>query len=397
MIAYNREQLENLRIRKFAQSLKDKNVINKITLENIKDAYKVDFYMPDIFIRIALFIFTAIIIAAGLGLILLGSIIPSGEEVPAAVFCILYGLTINYVLERIYILAKKNYRSGIDDALTYAALGLIITGLWILLDKIFQISYENEELLIYTTALPFIIAAAIRYTDRLLTVLAFLFLGNIMFILLLKCGPVIRQLLPFIVMLLSTGSYLFIKKLLKKDQLTDWSEQFHLLEILSLLCIYFSVNYFVVRELSQELLGLRLEEGQDIPLAILFYFLTISIPLYYIIKGLKDKNRIMFRTGLLILVATVLTFKYYYSTGHHEITLTVSGLLMIALAWYFIRYLKTPKHGFTMDEDKGISSINTNLESVIITESLGSEPAAAQNGVKFGDGEFGGGGAGAGY
>jgi uncharacterized membrane protein YgcG len=168
------------------------------------------------------------------------------------------------------------------------------------------------------------------------------------------------------------------------------------IEILSLFTFYFSGNYLVVREMSGSLLGMNLPEGRDIPLAILFYLFTALIPFGYLYRAIQSRDRIMLRTGLIIFAIAVLTFKYYYSLGHHEISLTLAGILMIAFVWILLKYLSTPKYGLTAKEDAhGNALLNTYIETIVIAESF--KNPRQEKGLDFGGGKFGGGGAGSDY
>ena len=154
-------------------------------------------------------------------------------------------------------------------------------------------------------------------------------------------------------------------------------------------------NYFVVRTLSEVLFNLDLSEGGDIPFAFFFYAYTALIPLAYVYFGLKHKNKVLLQAGLILIVVSVVTFKYYYSLRHQEVTLTISGIIMIAVAWFSTRYLKAPKHGITYLEDKHKNTEGDfDAEALVIAQTFStpqSEPGVDTN--EFGGGKFGGGGA----
>ena len=92
-------------------------------------------------------------------------------------------------------------------------------------------------------------------------------------------------------------------------------------------------------------------------------------------------------------------FKYYFSLGHPEIALTISGIVLIGVAYFAINYFKTPKYGITyaeqIDED---SFLKSNAEALIILESLTQKSTQLpQDGVEFGGGQSGGAGSGGNY
>ena len=144
---------------------------------------------------------------------------------------------------------------------------------------------------------------------------------------------------------------------------------------------------------------MNLAEGEDIPLAFIFYALTALIPIGYIFMGLKNKDKVSLWIGLLLVAVAVLTFKYYFSLGHPEVTFTIAGTIMILIAYFSIRYLKTDKHGITFKEDVDEDNfLKTNAEALVIAQSFSQQvhsPQQANN--DLGGGDFGGGGSGGKY
>ncbi len=73
MIAYNRTSLDNLAIRGQAQEAFAAGCITREENTKIAAAYPVDFYTPNIFICVGLFLLTVLITACSLGLFMLVS------------------------------------------------------------------------------------------------------------------------------------------------------------------------------------------------------------------------------------------------------------------------------------------------------------------------------------
>jgi hypothetical protein len=80
-----------------------------------------------------------------------------------------------------------------------------------------------------------------------------------------------------------------------------------------------------------------------------------------------------------------------------QIALTLGGLILFGIAFFFIRKLKTKESGLTFKPDK-ISNSNTflNAEALIIASTFGMKPEvkAPDSPMEFGDGGFSGGGSG---
>jgi hypothetical protein len=404
MIAYSQVSLEKLRINKTTEMWSKKNLIHKDSLDKIKVNYKVDFYSPNLFIRIALFFFTIILASSALGLLTVISFLGSGsgEEYGIGIRLIIYGIVLLVILE-VLIKNKKIYKAGIDDALLYMTLSYIIGGICVIstLTTYDNNGYStwdpvNEILICLLWSFPILLAATIRYADMLIAALSYLCLFVIMCLLLYKAGPIAQALIPFAGILFSALAYFLIRKYIKMESFLVWENPMTLIELLSLFTFYISGNYLVVRELSELLFDKETPAGEDIPLAIIFYLFTALIPFAYIWKALQSKDRIMLRTGLIIFAMGILTFKYYYSLGHHEISLTLAGIVMVAFAALVMKYLKTPRHGLTTKEDIHENSLlNTDIETIIIAESF--KTTGPEKGFDFGGGKFGGGGAGSSF
>jgi hypothetical protein len=207
-----------------------------------------------------------------------------------------------------------------------------------------------------------------------------------------KSGPVFTNLLPFIVMFIFSGGYFLGSRLEKKNALQIWENQINTLQALCLALVYVGGNYFIVRELGQSLNGTYLEPGQDIPFAWLFYTLTAVVPLFYLYRGITTRNRIFIWVGLAAAGFSVFTFKFYFSLGHPEVTITFAGALLLGIAFYALNYLKSPKNGITRQRIAAANLDFLTSEAILISQTMASTTQPHQKDV-FGGGGFGGGGA----
>ncbi len=96
MIAYNQKSLDNLAVRDQVQDALDAGCISAEENTRIGTAYPVDFYTPNFFICIGLFILTTIIASCSMGFFIL---INSGNEHSLNVLIIFFGLICYGALE----------------------------------------------------------------------------------------------------------------------------------------------------------------------------------------------------------------------------------------------------------------------------------------------------------
>src|SRR6266700_7844588 len=104
MIAYNRTSLDNLYIRNQAQESYDAGCITAEENTKIRTAYPVNFYTPNIFICIGLFLLTVLIAACSLGLLMLMS---AGSNDSITFLLIFFGLVCYGALE--YVVRKRRH------------------------------------------------------------------------------------------------------------------------------------------------------------------------------------------------------------------------------------------------------------------------------------------------
>jgi hypothetical protein len=323
MIAYNTTWLFNLGINKEAKRWLKQDIISAPEYNAIREALPSSFYHPNVFIRILLFLATLVALGGVTGLLglLFADIIEDGIEIVS----MLYGLASWAFLEVVLVNKGRHYKSGVNEALLYHSIGWTIGGFTAL-------TGFNEHIVIITCVVVFSLAA-IRYGDLMCTALAFLSVAYLVFHEFYSAGGIFEQIIPIVFLLVFTPFYFLIRSFTRNTLFDAWADCLTVLETLALLTIYAAGNYFVVRELSEKLMNFYVEPGNDIPFAWLFYGLTVLIPVLYLYFGLKRKDVILLRVSLIVLAFSVFTFKYYFSLGHPEITLTLAGAVFGTLSF----------------------------------------------------------------
>jgi hypothetical protein len=303
-----------------------------------------------------------------------------------------------YALTEHFVRDKNHFRSGIVDAGLYLSLIGFCTALVIFINESKGDS-DIDPLVFFISALPFILICAIRFADAFLALIVYCLAITINALLVLKLGTFGKMILPFECMAFSVAAYYWVKKQQPKKQLRYWNNSLWILELASIISFYLAGNYMVVRKLSEALLGTEIGVGEDIHFAFLFYIYTIAVPLAYIWIGLKKKNRLFIRLGVLLVAAGILSIKYYHSLMPIETALILSGTLLVAVSWLSIRYLKIPRNGLTSladDETSKLDKISNIAFAELAVQNQQTQPTQNDD-VNFGGGQFGGGGAGADY
>jgi uncharacterized membrane protein YgcG len=383
MIAYNPSWVTNLSVIKEAKRWLKQNIILQDQFDVIAAAHLSEFYHPNVFIRILLFLATLVALGGVTGL--LGLMFADAFNNAIEVLCLFYGIASWIFLEIVFIKNGKHYKSGVTEAMLYHSIGWTAGG-------IMAFSDFNEKVVIITLLVVFSFAA-LRYADLICATFAFGTFAYMIFNEFYSAGGIFTQIIPIIFLIVFTPLYFFIRGMRKNLRFDLWEDCLILIESLTLITIYAAGNYFVVRELTEQMMNIYVEPGSDIPFAWIFYALTVIIPVLYLYFGLMRKDVILLRVSLLALAFSVFTFKYYFSLGHPEITLTLAGAILLAIALYLFRFLRTPRHGYTRENLLKEKWADANPEAILISQTMGGNQVAADTPADMGGGgRMGGGG-----
>lgn len=377
--AYGTTGLQNLGLVKECKGWRRDGWIDEAQFRTIATAYASPLYHPNMMIRLLLFVATLLALFGVTGILALffGNL----HEDFIFLGCVLYGAAGWAAAEKFFI-ARQHYKSGVTEALIYHGCGFSIGG-------VAGLSDGNPHLSLVAATVVFA-WAALRYLDVVCTVAATAAFGGFLFYELYNITA-LRVFIPLFFLVAFLPVYWVFHKAKRRETLVAWRLQFAVVESVSLLVIYAAGNYLVVRMLSESLLDMNLEVGEDIPLAPVFYFTTVAIPLLYLAVGIGKKDVVLLRVSLFAIAFSVFTFKYYFSLGHPEITLTAAGAVLLLMTLAVLRYLKTIRYGFTRE---GLSSSRwaaLQAEALVISQTLGG--AQQPQGKNFGGGTSGGAGA----
>lgn len=380
MIAYNKTLLENTFLVEEAIDLKKSGFIQDANLNAIKQQLTTLKTSRNIFVRAGSFLLGALLYLSIIGLLFL-IIFNLNSDFKMAGFIISFiGLGI------LELLCSQNFfRHGLDDAFIIGAQLSFYSA--IVTDSVSPISGFVSMIII---GLVF----AIRYVNTL----SFLvFLSGIVFLVsyILIEHTEISAILPFVLLAVAVGFYYTYQRFKGNLKLYFYSDVLEWFFIYTLFLGYISVNYFVVRTLSEELLSADYTQS-DVPFGWMFYLLMFAVPLVYIFYSLKTKNRAMLYIGGLTFVLSIATFRYYHSVLPAEWALIFSGLGIFAFVYFVIQKIKTNETGITFQHDRtNDTAMLNNIEALIVNaQDIKHAEEAQPSKMPFGGGDFSGGGAG---
>src|SRR5579872_3348707 len=373
MIAYNQTWLANVRLQEILKNDLSKGRISDIEFKTISGKYPVGFFTPGVFARVGLFIVTCIVVVFANGLMaLMGS-----SAIESAGFPIFLGLLTYGALE-LMVNVSKHYRSGVDDALLFICLCQFSAAFFMM----FSGFGGNPNYIAFTGVGFFLsLTLTVRFADMLTSAACCISFFAFVYFFWTMAIPSGMATVPFALMLASAGAYWFTYTY--RANFINYENCFAVGQIICLVALYVAGNYYIIQTLSDDLHG---QTNTAIPFGGFFWAWTILIPFVYVGFGIRKKDAILLRTGLLLIIAAALTFRYYYHVLPLDITLTIVGAILLGIAYSVMRYLKTPKHGFTYAEPEQENMMdNLKVESLLVAQSFSTPTSApTDSGTKFG-------------
>lgn len=387
MQAYKYSDLYNKLVNEQSSDAFHDKCIGAETYKRILESHPSNLYTPNYFIRIAigLLTFVAVLFSGGLFALVFST---SGSE-GAIGLCIFLAI-LTYAALELLVQRKYFYNAGVDNLLQWFTLIFIISA-------IIFIEPANMYLISSLLAMLVCLWLCVRFTDAFMAALSYFSFFLFVFLLYLKLGTVAKLTAPFVMMTFSAGIYVLMNKLVTREKLLLYQFCCKVVVVLTLLTFYGSANYFVVKELSNQMFDLHLALKDPIPYGWILWILTIAIPVSYVLFGMMKKNVLFIRTGLGLAAVSVFTYRYYYAILPVELAMLIAGLILTVVSYALIKYLNMPKYGFSFDKSTRPPKELLKLESVIIAQAFGKKTSTDAKTVEFGGGSFGGGGGGAEY
>jgi len=380
MQAYKYKDLYNKLVQQKTSEAFEAQYINADTFKKILEAHPSSLYTPNFFIRIALGLLTVV---AVLFFGLLVWLISGADHDYAFVALFFFLCIVCYIALELLIKQKQYYNAGVDNVLMCCSITFLIAAF-------LTEDFSNNDIITSGMIILFCLWLCIRFTDGFMAMLSFVSLYIFVLLLCAKAGIAGKVFAPFVLMLISAVVFIIANTLLKKEQLLIYHVGCRAVKLLAIILFYISGNYFAVNEAGKQLFSLN--ENMPAVFAIVYWFFTLSIPLAYMLYGVLKKDLLFIRTGSVLSIISILTIRYYYKLLPAEIDMLIAGLILIALSYALIKYLRTPKHGFTFQNINRNKKDLLNAEALIIAQVFG-KSNNKHKGFEFGGGSSGGGGA----
>ena len=382
MIFYSKQSLENHFLLKQTTEALEDGLISEAVSEELKKQHPEQLFMPNFFMRIGLFILTNMAALFSLGTIvaLIFSSFSADNYHYLGYFMGISTLTVFEIMLR----GKAYYRSGVDDGLSWMVVSFFAMG--------FSNLFDHHPIWYCFLLLILLILSCIRYLNEVLAGASVVTFLALIYFIAAHVGGAAMDFLPFIFLTLSSLIVLVVEKFRYNAAYRHLDYPIRAVQATALVLVYLSINYFVVREGSIQLMHKSIQPEEQIPLGSFFWLLTFMIPFAFMVVGLRKKQPVKYRIGILTFAISIFTVRYYYHLISLEIVLTIAGVLMIVLGYILIQYFREIRHGYSYHtkgrkQEEGVAQ----AEAWMIGEGMGGQAPETDRG--FGGGSSGGGGA----
>ncbi|MEO6819358.1 MAG: hypothetical protein ABI266_09380 [Ginsengibacter sp.] len=377
MIAYAINELLNCHILEQGRENFHASKISQKSFQKIEGSYSCKLYTPGLFIAIGLGLVTTI--ALIFTAVLVG-LMTSFSNFEAFAGISIFMTILSYFLLEGMVKSKRYFNAGVDNALMILVLGFTA--------GIFIISEINTPWILFNVIMMAVaLWLSVRFTDALMAIISCAFFFVLCFLLLMKLGISAIFYFPFVMMLLSGSLYFIVKNTSKKVSFV-YEKCMTVLSIFLLVVFYASGNYWVINEIQMTVFN----EPVMLSFGWFYWIFTFAIPFLYIVYGIAKKDLIPIRTGIFLVMAAILTYKYFFTMLPLEIEMLLLGIVLITVAYFLIKWLRQTRRGFTSQIISPRPEWK-NIEGLIIAETMSGGDKTIQDDNLFSGGSGGGGGA----
>ena len=400
MRAYSASAEEALRTRDFLKEWKSGGLLNAEQYERMERETVCDLRRTNIFLRLVLFVFTLIIVGAGVGLFFEVFLSHPGDRT-IGVFLMIFA-ALCYAAAEFAVAKAQLYRYGIEEALAACSAGFLCAGI--------QMAFFGG---LFSTRTP----GSAEFLVPLAGVVASLWIWHRFG---LPYAPVAAMLFTFwlasnwtpsrsgrllITVAMYAAGLIVVGAMRPRYRLTYLNTEYSIAEALLWLGIYLTINL----QLSQSELLSAWWRGSLTTSAAQFsrsfywgtWVLTWCLPPVVLARGLRGKDRFVLAVGAISAILTLVTNKPYLGWQRHTWDPMLLGAFLTAVAAFMQRWLdRAPggiRYGFTAQrpsgKDKRWLNVGVSAVGLVSTPIVASSPQQGSSAPQFGGGDSGGGGA----
>jgi hypothetical protein len=406
MRAYSASSEEALRSRNLLKDWFGESLLTEAQYQRMQQETVCDLRRTNIFLRLVLFLFTLIIVAAAVALFLVVFLSRPSEQ--ATGILLLIFAAFSYAAAEFAVSRARLYRYGIEEALAVCSVGFLCVGMQLALFEGRGYSATPHEMEFLVPALGAIASLWIwhRFGFPYAPLAAMIFVIWLPF-----HWTASLSARHVIVAAFYAAGLITVAPLRPRYRFTFLNNEYSFVEALLWLGIYLAINLQLssIDLLGQWSRGLGIASGSTTEFSTPFYWttwvLTWCLPPVVLARGLRSKDRFVIAAGAIAAILTFVTNKPYLGWQRHTWDPMLLGALLIGVALFIRRWLAHGtdgiRRGFTArrlsGKDKQWMSAGTTalgLVSPHLTPPITTpSPQPDSPDVQFGGGDSGGGGA----
>jgi hypothetical protein len=395
MRAYSASSEEALRSRNFLKDWFGEGLLTEAQYQLMQQETVCDLRRTNIFLRLVLFLFTAIIVAAAVALFFVVFLSRPSEH--ATGILLLIFAAISYAAAEFAVSQARLYRYGIEEALAVCSVGFLCAGMQFAFfeNRASPMPHEMEFLVPASGAI-----ASLWIWRRF--GLPYAPLAAAIFVIWLP-GHWTTSLSAqhLIVAAFYAAGLITVAQLRPRYRLTFLNSEYSIVEALLWLGIYLTINLQLSSiDLLAQWLGRGAQPNTEFssPFYWTTWVLTWCLPPVVLVRGLRSKDRFVIAAGVIAAILTFVTNKPYLGWQRHTWDPMLLGALLIGVALFIRRWLAHGtdgvRHGFTIrrlsGKDKQWMSAGTTAVGLVSPLLPAPSPQPASPDVQFGGGDSGG-------
>jgi hypothetical protein len=395
---YSASSEETLRARTLLKDWVGEGFVTREQYQHLEKETVSELRTTNIFLRLVLFLFTLIIVGAGVGLF--SEVLLSGASKQTLGIFLLIFAAVCYAAAELGVSQARRYRFGIEEALAVCSVGFLCAGMDLAFFSVGSYSTKLEESLV-----PAAGGILSLWIWRRLG-FSYAFLAAMIFVIFLPgywtSSHSAQRLIIATLYAIGLAGVAAVRSRHRYDYL---DETYSLVEAMLWLGIYLAIN---LKILSLDLPGQRWIGTWDDsalfprPFYWMTWVLTWCLPPIVLARGIRQKDRFVIAVGAIVAVLTLVCNKPYLGWQRHTWDPMLLGILLTGVAVFFRRWLiRGPggmRYGFTAarlsGKDKDWMNVGAAGFGLLTPHSITPGPQTDNPDFRFGGGQTGGGGAG---
>jgi hypothetical protein len=393
---YTESSEETLRARKFLTQWTGDGSLSKEQYQRLEQDAVSDLRTANIFLRLVLFFFTMIGVAAAVALFF--TIFLSRPSQQTTGIWLLIFAAVSYTAVEVAVAQARLYRHGIEEALAACSVAFLCLGL----DLFFfgGILYSSREIQFVVPAVGAIASLWIWYRCNLW----YAFPAAMIFAIFLPgyWTPSHSAQHVFISVLYAAG-LICIASIRSRHRFDYLEDAYSLSEAFLWLGIYliFNLKISAISLPSQWWGNTRPASEFAVPFYWTTWVLIWCLPPLILARGVRQKDRLIIAVGAITTVLTLVTNKPYLGWQRHTWDPILLGIALTGVALFLRRWLALGpggvRQGFTAarlsGKDKHAMSVGSAVLGLVTPQSITPTPQPTNPDFRFGGGGSGGGGA----